>query len=198
LSCSLRRSTGLRAVGDVRWGAQVCHGYRDRSDLLDTLVPYSVAGWQGAASSRCALIFQRRRCGCGWNRTSPSPVCSPCRRRRDDRHCSCVEPGCRSRGSARRNNEQLGERLAQAMIRSRDEKCFNEQLVSRLSHELSHFMTSATSAMYLMRLPNRTAREYRTLEQPLAQLQRIVDDGQTLAEMARGPLALHRQPTNFS
>jgi signal transduction histidine kinase len=36
--------SGLPGVGDVAWGAHVCHFYRTRDDLLDSLVPYFKAG----------------------------------------------------------------------------------------------------------------------------------------------------------
>jgi signal transduction histidine kinase len=36
--------SGLPGVGDVNWGAHVCHFYRTREDLVDSLVPFFKAG----------------------------------------------------------------------------------------------------------------------------------------------------------
>lgn len=36
--------SGIGAIGDLAWGAHVCHLYQTRDDLLDTLVPFFAAG----------------------------------------------------------------------------------------------------------------------------------------------------------
>src|SRR6202140_3408583 len=38
------RATGIRAVGDVRWGTHFFLFYETKEDLLDALVPYFKAG----------------------------------------------------------------------------------------------------------------------------------------------------------
>ncbi len=38
------RETGISVVGDVRWGAHLCHFYETKEDLLDILIPYFRAG----------------------------------------------------------------------------------------------------------------------------------------------------------
>jgi hypothetical protein len=38
------RKTGISVVGDLPWGAHVCHFYETKEDLLDTLIPYFKAG----------------------------------------------------------------------------------------------------------------------------------------------------------
>lgn len=38
------RETGTSPVGDVPWGTHFCHFYQTRQDLLDTLIPYFIAG----------------------------------------------------------------------------------------------------------------------------------------------------------
>src|SRR5712691_8962927 len=38
------RKTGIRYVGDIPWGAHLCHFFETKEDLLDTLVPYFQAG----------------------------------------------------------------------------------------------------------------------------------------------------------
>src|ERR1700737_317717 len=38
------RKTGIREIGDVRWGTHFCFFYETEQDLLDTLVPYFKAG----------------------------------------------------------------------------------------------------------------------------------------------------------
>ena len=38
------RKTGISVVGDLPWGAHVCHFYETKQDLLDTLIPYFKAG----------------------------------------------------------------------------------------------------------------------------------------------------------
>src|SRR5437870_12490583 len=36
--------TGISVVGDVPWGTHFCYFYETTQDLLDTLVPYFIAG----------------------------------------------------------------------------------------------------------------------------------------------------------
>ncbi len=38
------RKTGISVVGDAPWGTHFCHFYETKQDLLDTLVPYFMAG----------------------------------------------------------------------------------------------------------------------------------------------------------
>ncbi|MCX6000356.1 MAG: MEDS domain-containing protein, partial [Chloroflexi bacterium] len=38
------RDTGIAAVGDVLWGAHICHFYQSKYDLIEVLVPYFKAG----------------------------------------------------------------------------------------------------------------------------------------------------------
>jgi PAS domain S-box-containing protein len=38
------RKTGISVVGDLLWGAHVCHFYETKQDMLDTLIPYFKAG----------------------------------------------------------------------------------------------------------------------------------------------------------
>ena len=38
------RKTGIRVVGNIRWGTHFCHFYETKEDLLDILVPYFKAG----------------------------------------------------------------------------------------------------------------------------------------------------------
>ena len=38
------RPSGIPAVGDLTWGSHFCHFYRDRADLVDSLVPFFKAG----------------------------------------------------------------------------------------------------------------------------------------------------------
>src|SRR5438128_10449707 len=38
------RNTGISVVGDVPWGTHFCYFYETTQDLLDTLVPYFMAG----------------------------------------------------------------------------------------------------------------------------------------------------------
>ena len=46
-----KRATG---VGDVPWGSHLCQFYRSKADLVETLVPYFVAGLQ--QNERCIWI----------------------------------------------------------------------------------------------------------------------------------------------
>lgn len=39
-----RRPTGINVVGDLPWGAHLCHFYETKSDLLDLVLPYLKAG----------------------------------------------------------------------------------------------------------------------------------------------------------
>jgi signal transduction histidine kinase len=48
------RPSGIRAVGELPWGAHFCHFYRDREDLVDSLVPYFKAGLDG--NERCLWV----------------------------------------------------------------------------------------------------------------------------------------------
>ena len=41
------RESGLEQMGSVPWGTHFCHFFATRDDLLETLVPYFVAGLQG-------------------------------------------------------------------------------------------------------------------------------------------------------
>ena len=43
MSNDLRKS-GIDAVGDIPWGTHFCHFYKNKSDLLDVLIPYFRAG----------------------------------------------------------------------------------------------------------------------------------------------------------
>ena len=38
------RKSGISTVGDVPWGTHYCHFYETKQDLLDSLIPYSIAG----------------------------------------------------------------------------------------------------------------------------------------------------------
>ena len=38
------RKTGISVVADVPWGTHFCYFYERTQDLLDTLVPYFMAG----------------------------------------------------------------------------------------------------------------------------------------------------------
>ena len=44
---SERRKTGIRAIGDLPWGAHICVFYESKPDLLDTNVAYIAAGLSG-------------------------------------------------------------------------------------------------------------------------------------------------------
>jgi len=37
-------SSGIRGIGRVPWGTHLCHFYRTRQDLVDSIVPYFIAG----------------------------------------------------------------------------------------------------------------------------------------------------------
>src|SRR5437867_12389081 len=41
------RNTGLGLLGDFPWGTHFCHFFETKQDLLDTLLPYFVAGLEG-------------------------------------------------------------------------------------------------------------------------------------------------------
>jgi PAS domain S-box-containing protein len=43
-SASELRKTGVSVVGDMPWGAHLCHFYETKEDLLDILIPYFRAG----------------------------------------------------------------------------------------------------------------------------------------------------------
>lgn len=62
-------SSGIQAIGHVSWGSHFCHFFREREDLIDTLVPYFAAGLRegdrcvwvtaaplGVAEARAALL----------------------------------------------------------------------------------------------------------------------------------------------
>jgi hypothetical protein len=38
------RNTGISVIGDVPWGTHFCYFYETTQDLLDTLVPFFMAG----------------------------------------------------------------------------------------------------------------------------------------------------------
>jgi len=38
------RKTGISVIGDIPWGAQLCHFYETKEDLLEILIPYFKAG----------------------------------------------------------------------------------------------------------------------------------------------------------
>src|SRR5258708_2254681 len=38
------RQTGIEALGEMPWGAHLCHFYETKQDLLDILIPYFKAG----------------------------------------------------------------------------------------------------------------------------------------------------------
>src|SRR5438477_11261062 len=38
------RKTGISIIGDVPWGAHLCHFYETKEDLVDILIPYFKAG----------------------------------------------------------------------------------------------------------------------------------------------------------
>src|SRR5215813_11908560 len=48
------RPSGLPGVGDVPWGTHLCQFYRSKADLVETLVPYFVAGLE--QNERCIWI----------------------------------------------------------------------------------------------------------------------------------------------
>jgi len=48
------RDSGIAAVGNLPWGAHICQFYRTRDDLVETLMPYVVAGLH--AHQSCRLI----------------------------------------------------------------------------------------------------------------------------------------------
>ncbi|HLL21629.1 MAG TPA: MEDS domain-containing protein, partial [Kofleriaceae bacterium] len=51
---SAQRDTGIPGVGGVPWGAHFCQFYRDRDDLVDSLVPYFKAGLE--ANEQCLWV----------------------------------------------------------------------------------------------------------------------------------------------
>jgi signal transduction histidine kinase/ActR/RegA family two-component response regulator len=48
------RTSGLRGLGEVPWGSHLCQFYRSKADLIETLVPYFVAGLE--LNERCIWI----------------------------------------------------------------------------------------------------------------------------------------------
>src|SRR5215471_12077254 len=48
------RTSGLRGVSDIPWGTHLCQFYRSKADLVETLVPYFVAGLE--QTERCIWI----------------------------------------------------------------------------------------------------------------------------------------------
>jgi PAS domain S-box-containing protein len=51
---TLLRKTGIRFVGDIPWGAHLCHFFQTKEDLLDVLVPYFQAGLE--AGEMCLWV----------------------------------------------------------------------------------------------------------------------------------------------
>src|SRR5262245_14416135 len=49
-----KRTSGLRGVGDIPSGTHLCQFYRSKADLVETLVPYFVAGLE--QNERCIWI----------------------------------------------------------------------------------------------------------------------------------------------
>ena len=41
---STKTDTGIPGIGHVAWGKHLCHFYRTRDDLLQTVIPYVIAG----------------------------------------------------------------------------------------------------------------------------------------------------------
>lgn len=50
MSATVTTESGLPNVGELDWGTHFCHFYRDREDLVDSLVPYFKAGLEGNES----------------------------------------------------------------------------------------------------------------------------------------------------
>ena len=44
METATNRKSGIDVIGDIPWGAHICHFYQTKEDLVDILVPYFKAG----------------------------------------------------------------------------------------------------------------------------------------------------------
>ena len=54
LATSPTTESGIPAIGKIRWGSHFCHFYRQKDELVESLVPYFEAGLKG--NERCLWV----------------------------------------------------------------------------------------------------------------------------------------------